>query len=170
MFLFPIQSDFVICQISNVSKCREIKLIIVRPVRFSDAVIRAVTPFSSHVRPGDRFFNQWRNAISHWTCQGRFVCCTRGCQNSPDYILCTSVVHLDVEDFSEELLRQCLLCHKEPARLIKSTLLEALERKKPPTRDLSVHISQLSLCHKEPARSKQKAPSRRLWMQGAGSL
>ena len=27
----------------------------------------------------------------------------------------TSVVHLDVEDFSEELL-WCLLCHKEPAR------------------------------------------------------
>ena len=45
----------------------------------------------------------------------------------------TSVVHLDVEDFSEELL-QCLLCHKEPARRIQSPLLGALERKKPPTR------------------------------------
>ena len=31
----------------------------------------------------------------------------------------TSVVHIDVEDFSEELL-QCLLCHKEPARRIQS--------------------------------------------------
>ena len=36
----------------------------------------------------------------------------------------TSVVHLDVEDFSEELLR-CLLCHKEPARRIQSPLLGA---------------------------------------------
>ena len=44
-----------------------------------------------------------------------------------------SVVHLDVEDFSEELL-QCLLCHKEPAPRIQSPLLGALERKKPPTR------------------------------------
>ena len=35
-----------------------------------------------------------------------------------------SVVHLDVEDFSEELLR-CLLCHKEPARRIQSPLLGA---------------------------------------------
>ena len=35
-----------------------------------------------------------------------------------------SVVHLDVEDFSEELL-QCLLCHKEPARRIQSPLLRA---------------------------------------------
>ena len=35
-----------------------------------------------------------------------------------------SVVHLDVEDFSEELLR-CLLCHKEPARCIQSPLLGA---------------------------------------------
>ena len=35
-----------------------------------------------------------------------------------------SVVHLDVEDFSEELL-QCLLCHKEPARPIQSPLLGA---------------------------------------------
>ena len=40
-----------------------------------------------------------------------------------------SVVHLDVEDFSEELL-----CHKEPASRIQSPLLGALERKKPPTR------------------------------------
>ena len=32
------------------------------------------------------------------------------------------------------LLRQCLLCHKEPARRIQSPLLGALERKKPPTR------------------------------------
>ena len=43
-----------------------------------------------------------------------------------------SVVHLDVEDFSEELLR-CLLCHKEPAPRIQSPLLGALERKKSPT-------------------------------------
>ena len=35
-----------------------------------------------------------------------------------------SVVHLDVEDFSEELL-QCLLCHKEPARRIQRPLLGA---------------------------------------------
>ena len=33
-----------------------------------------------------------------------------------------SVVHLDVEDFSEELL-WCLLCHKEPARRNQSPLL-----------------------------------------------
>ena len=33
-----------------------------------------------------------------------------------------------------------------------------------------MHGSQLSLCHKEPARSKQKAPSRGLWMRRAGSL
>ena len=46
---------------------------------------------------------------------------------------CDSVVHLDVEDFSEELLR-CLLCHKEPACCIQSPLLGALEHKKPPTR------------------------------------
>ena len=32
------------------------------------------------------------------------------------------------------LLRQCLLCHKEPACRIQSPLLGALERKKPPTR------------------------------------
>ena len=32
------------------------------------------------------------------------------------------------------LLRQCLLCHKEPAPRIQSPLLGALERKKPPTR------------------------------------
>ena len=44
-----------------------------------------------------------------------------------------SVVHLDVEDLSEELL-WCVLCHKEPARHIQSPLLGALERKKPPTR------------------------------------
>ena len=48
-------------------------------------------------------------------------------------VLGVSVVHLDVEDCSEELL-QCLLCHKEPARRIQSPLLGALERKKPPTR------------------------------------
>ena len=48
-------------------------------------------------------------------------------------VLPVSVVHLDVEDFSEELLR-CLLCHKEPARRIQSPLLGDLERKKPPTR------------------------------------
>ena len=35
-----------------------------------------------------------------------------------------SVVHLDVEDFSEELL-WCLLCHKEPASRIQSPLLGA---------------------------------------------
>ena len=40
-----------------------------------------------------------------------------------------SVVHLDVEDFSEELL-QCLLCLKEPARRIQSSILGALECKK----------------------------------------
>ena len=34
------------------------------------------------------------------------------------------MVHLDVEDFSEELLR-CLLCHKEPAPRIQSPLLGA---------------------------------------------
>ena len=49
-------------------------------------------------------------------------------------VLFSSVVHLHVEDFSEELLRQCLLCHKEPARRIQSPLQGALERKKPPTR------------------------------------
>ena len=38
-----------------------------------------------------------------------------------------------VESF-RVLLRQCLLCHKEPARRIQSPLLGALERKKPPTR------------------------------------
>ena len=35
-----------------------------------------------------------------------------------------SVLHLDVEDFSEELL-WCLLCHKEPAPRIQSPLLGA---------------------------------------------
>ena len=35
-----------------------------------------------------------------------------------------TMVHLDVEDFSEELL-QCLLCHKEPAPRIQSPLLGA---------------------------------------------
>ena len=38
------------------------------------------------------------------------------------------MVHLDVEDFFEELLR-CFLCHKEPARRIQSP--GAWERKKP---------------------------------------
>ena len=33
-----------------------------------------------------------------------------------------------------------------------------------------VLLRQCLLCHKEPARSKQKAPSRGLWMRGAGSL
>ena len=61
-----------------------------------------------------------------------------------------SVVHLDVEAFSEELLR-CLLCHKEPAPRIQSPLLGALERKKPPT-------------------LRSKSPSRGLWMRRAGSL
>ena len=33
------------------------------------------------------------------------------------------LVHLDVEDTSEELLAPALLCHKEPARRIQSPLL-----------------------------------------------
>ena len=54
-------------------------------------------------------------------------------RNLQKHIRQVSVVHLDVEDFSEELLR-CLLCHKEPAPRIQSPLLGTLERKKPPTR------------------------------------
>ena len=41
------------------------------------------------------------------------------------------VVHLDVEDRSEELLAPALLCHKEPARRIQSPLLGASARKIP---------------------------------------
>ena len=36
------------------------------------------------------------------------------------------LVHLDVEDSSEELLAPALLCHKEPARRIQSPLLFCL--------------------------------------------
>ena len=66
------------------------------------------------------------NGILHW-----FYC---------KYVLSNSVVHLDVEDFSDE----CLLCHKEPAR----------SKQKAPTRGFL----------------RSKAPSRGLWMGLAGSL
>ena len=45
--------------------------------------------------------------------------------------LLVRVLHLDVEERSEELLAPALLCHKEPARRIQSHLLGALERKIP---------------------------------------
>ena len=98
----------------------------------------------------------------------------------------TRLVHLHVEDTSEELLAPALLCHKEPARRIQSPLLGALERKIPlggyfacsslvlyGKRDRWLPCTERSyygapLCHKEPARSK--APSRGLWMRRAGSL
>ena len=38
--------------------------------------------------------------------------------------MCSRLVHLDVEDRSEELLAPALLCHKEPARHIQSPLLK----------------------------------------------
>ena len=51
--------------------------------------------------------------------------------SSPSRDIFNRVVHLDVEDTSEELLAPALLCHKEPARRIQSPLLGALERKIP---------------------------------------
>ena len=38
-----------------------------------------------------------------------------------DHQLLTRLVHLDVEDISEELLVPALLCHKEPARASNPT-------------------------------------------------
>ena len=107
---------------------------------------------------------------------------TRGC-----CWLLASVVHLDVEDFSEELLR-CLLCHKEPARRIQSPLLGAfclllagslwhkgaykwtfpcMEANYPYAIKNQRGASQKPLVG---GFLRSKAPSRGLWMRRAGSL
>ena len=38
---------------------------------------------------------------------------------NPALMNCTSVVHLDVEDTSDELLTPALLCNKEPTRALE---------------------------------------------------
>ena len=103
-----------------------------------------------------------------------FIILWRELETNKPAIQC-SVVHLDVENFSEELL-QCLLCHKEPARRIQSPLLAAF-----------CLLLAGSLWHKSSwfpctERSyyrrpyaikgflRSKPPSRGLWMQRAGSL
>ena len=98
-----------------------------------------------------------------------------------------SVVHLDVEDLSEELL-QCLLCHKEPARRIQSPLLGAfclllagsLWHKGAYNRtfpcmeaNYPYAIKNQRGASKKPLVGgflRSKAPSRGLWMRRAGSL
>ena len=84
----------------------------------------------------------------------------------------SSVVHLDDEDYSEELLHQHsfaiknqLVASKAPycSSLvlygIRAPIIGSFRAGKPPILILA-----------EPARSKQKAPSKGLWMRWAGSL
>ena len=98
-----------------------------------------------------------------------------------------SVVHLVVEDFSEELL-WCLLCHKEPARRIQSPQLGALSLLLAgslwhkdswlPCTERSYYRRPYAIKNQRGASKKplvggflrSKAPSRGLWMRGAGSL
>ena len=87
-----------------------------------------------------------------------------------------SLVHLDVEDFSQELL-QCLLCHKEPARHIQSPLLGAcsslvLYGIRLRCTERSYYRRPYAIKNQRGARGflRSKALSRGLWMRRAGSL